>query len=94
MTTISKTITNAIALSDGSYPGAYLSPLTITSTGYIDAGTNGIDNAAVLALGTTSLYLLNQGRIHATGAVYGVLDVTGLSINNTGTISSAPQPLQ
>src|SRR5215469_15092257 len=96
MSTISGTINNGITLASTSGPDTYASPLGITSTGYVNAGTNGASygptvQAAVVAEAAAPLYLLNQGRIRAAGTVIGVLDgsTNGFSVNNTGTITAA-----
>lgn len=85
MSTINGTINNGIEFGID-----YLSPLTITSSGYVNAGTSGLNGAAVYAAAAASLYLLNQGRIKGTGTVVGVDDgaTNGFSINNTGTITA------
>src|SRR5215472_658271 len=70
----------------------YASPLTVTSTGYVNAGTNGANGAAVYAAAPAALTLINQGRIKAAGTVIGVDDgaaSSSLSVNNTGTITAA-----
>jgi fibronectin-binding autotransporter adhesin len=86
MTTISNTITNGIELGI-----TYPSPLTITTTGYINAGNSGYHGAAVYGAAASSLTLTNQGRISITqvGAV-GIEDATntGFTINNSGTVSA------
>src|SRR4051794_17135515 len=92
MSTISGTLTTGTFLGTG-----YASPLTITPTGYINAGTAGKggagNGAAVYAAqgGPSVVTLVNQGRIRAAGTVRGVFKGTvgGLSINNSGTISAA-----
>ena len=86
MSTISTTISNGIE-----FGIAYPSPLTITTTGYVDAGNNGYHGAAVYGAAGNSLYLNNQGRIAITQiGASGVEDATnsGFSLNNSGT--SAP----
>src|SRR5262245_6596372 len=91
MSSISNTITSGIELATTSSPGTYASPLTITSTGYVNAGTSGFGSGAVYASGAAVLTLVNQGRIRAAGTVIGVLEgaANGLTLNNTGTITAA-----
>ena len=86
MSSISNTINNGIELGI-SYP----SPLTITNSGIINAGTNGFNGAAVYAAAAQSLELDNDGRIFAAGTVVGVHEGSdqGLTVTNTGTISAA-----
>ena len=86
MSTISTTKNFGIELGI-SYP----SPLTITSTGYVNADTSGFNGAAVYAAAAQSLALYNYGQIRATGAVQGVHEGSdqGLSITNSGTITAA-----
>src|SRR5215469_12480542 len=87
-TTISNTITNGIEL--GIASKNYPSPLTITTTGYINTAT-GYHGAAVYAANNTTLYLNNQGRIRITQVGgSGVEDGNnlGFSINNSGTITA------
>jgi hypothetical protein len=86
MSTISTTKYNGIQLGT-----SYASPLTISSTGFINAGTNGYNGAAVYAAAAAqSLALYNEGRIVAAGTVQGVHEGVdlGLLISNTGTISA------
>jgi hypothetical protein len=87
MSTISNIISHGVTFDNAAYP----SPLTITTAGYVNAGTNGAHNAAVYAEAAASLYLLNEGRIRAAGTVIGVLEgaTNGFSLNNTGTITAA-----
>jgi hypothetical protein len=66
----------------------YATPLMITSTGCVNAGTNGFSggDAAVVyaALGGGPPLLLtsvNQGRISATGTVLGVFEQTASSLS-------------
>src|SRR5271154_3911643 len=86
MSTISTTKNSGIELGI-SYP----SPLTITSTGYVNAGTNGFNSAAVYAAAAQSLALYNYGRIRAAGTVQGVHEGSdqGLSVTNSGPITAA-----
>jgi hypothetical protein len=67
MSTITNTtIVSPISLSTSSN---YTSPLTITTTDIINAGTNGRNDAALDANSALSYYLLNQGRVSAAGTV-------------------------
>jgi hypothetical protein len=59
MSTISNTITNGITLSTTNGSGTYASPLTITSTGYVNAGTTGVNGAAVYAAAAAAVTLVN-----------------------------------
>jgi hypothetical protein len=67
MATISNTITSGIELASTNSPGTYASPLTITAAGYVNAGTNGVGNAAVCTAAANPLYLQRQirGRLPA-----------------------------
>jgi hypothetical protein len=67
MATISNTITSGIELASTNSPGTYASPLTITAAGYVNAGTNGVGNAAVCTAAANPLYLRNHGRIRKAG---------------------------
>ena len=82
MSTISTTLTNGISLGGASYP----SPLTITTTGYVDANSGNAVSAS-----TAGVTLINDGRIHgiSAGNVSGVTLVDGGTVTNasTGTIS-------
>jgi hypothetical protein len=59
MSAISATITNGIEFGID-----YPSPLTITSTGFINAGTNGYRGAAIYAGAATALLLVNFDYQH------------------------------
>ena len=74
--TISTTISNAVTLGSG----AYLSPLTVTSTGEIDSKTVGIIVPASVANGV----VVNDGSI--IGGVFGV-DLAAGQLTNAGYIS-------
>src|SRR5262249_35993741 len=86
MTTVGGTINNGIE-----FGIAYASPLTVTSTGYINAGNNGYHGAAVYGGAGPPLYQTNQGRtpIPQLGGP-GIEDANnqGFSINNSGTITA------
>jgi hypothetical protein len=75
------------------HPDALSGPsLTITPTGYVNAGTNGTLGAAIYSGGGVPHYLINQGRIRAVGTVVGVMvNAVGSAVSNasTGTITAA-----
>ena len=85
MSSISTTINNGIELGI-----AYASPLTITASGFVNAGTSGYHGAAVYAAAAAVLALVNQGRISIAGTGVAVFEGTDqrLTLNNSGTIGA------
>lgn len=86
MSMISGTITNGIELGGG----GYASPLTITSTGYVNNNTSAFPSMleSTVYLAVNGATLVNQGRIAANGGYVGVFGQVGdaATINNQGAI--------
>src|SRR5579871_3113458 len=85
MSTITTTINTGIELGN-----SYASPLTVASTGFINAGTSGYNGAAIYAAAAAALTLVNDGLISIAGTGIGVLEgvTNGLTVDNAGTIAS------